>query len=178
VDLIVEENVDRAAPLGVGDVKVGGNYAASLRAGMSAKKNGFADAVYLDAKEKKYVDECGPANFFGITKQNQYVTPDSESILPSITNKSLITLAEEMGLKPQRRHVPIEEIFEFTETGCCGTAAVITPIGSITWRDRKMVYSQDGQPGKYCKELYDKLTAIQVGDAPDPYGWVRRVPES
>jgi len=177
VNMIVEEEVDRAAPLGVGDVKVGGNYAASLRAGMPAREKGFADVVYLDAKEKKYVDECGPANFFGITKQGQYVTPESASILPSITNMSLITLAEEMGLRPQRRPVPIEEIFEFVEAGCCGTAAVITPFASITWRDRKMVYSKDGKPGRRSMELYQKLTAIQVGDAPDPYGWVQKVPE-
>ena len=177
VDMIVEEEVDRAAPLGVGDVKVGGNYAASLRAGVSAREKGFADAVYLDAKEKKYVDECGPANFFAITRQGQYVTPQSHSILPSIINKSLVTLAEEMGLKPKRRPVPIEEIFEFTEAGCCGTAAVITPFASITWRDRKMVYSKDGQPGRWCTALYERLTAIQLGDEPDPYGWVRRVPE-
>jgi len=177
VDLIVEETVDRAAPLGVGDVKVGGNYAASLRAGMPAKQKGYADVVYLDAKEKKYIDESGPANFFAITREDRYVTPESPSILPSITNKSLITLAEQMGLRPQRRPVAIEEIFEFTEAGCCGTAAVITPVGSITWGDRKAVYSRDGQPGKHCVELYEQLTAIQVGDAPDTYGWVRKVPE-
>jgi branched-chain amino acid aminotransferase len=176
VDLIVEEEVDRAAPLGVGDVKVGGNYAAGLRATMGAKAKGFTEVLYLDAKEKKYIDESGPANFFGITKDGRYVTPDSESILPSITNKSVITLAEEMGLKAERRHVDVEEIFDFTEAGCCGTAAVITPVGSITYRDRKAVYSKDGKPGKRCVELYEKLTAIQVGDEPDEHGWVTVVP--
>ncbi len=174
--MIVEEKVDRAAPLGVGDVKAGGNYAASLRAGMAAKAAGYADVIYLDAKEKKYIDESGPANFFAITKADRYVTPDSPAILRSITNMSLITLAEEMGLEPRQRQIPVEEIFEFVEAGCCGTAAVITPIGSITYRDRKVVYSQDGQPGRRCTELYHKLTAIQYGDAPDPYGWVHRVP--
>ena len=178
MDMFIEESVDRAAPLGVGDVKVGGNYAASLRAGVAAKKVGFTDVVYLDAKEKKYIDECGPANVFGITKDGQYVTPESPSILPSITNKSLITLAEEMGLRPQRRQVPVEEIFEFAEAGCCGTATVITPIRSITWRDRKMVYCPDDKPGKRCVQLYNKLTAIQLGDEPDTYGWVRKVPEA
>ena len=177
VDLIVEEEVDRAAPLGVGDVKVGGNYAASLRAGVKARKNGYADVVYLDAKEKRFVDESGPANFFAITQDGQYVTPLSHSILPSITNMSLITLAEEMGLRPQRRAIDIEEIFDFAEVGCCGTAAVITPVGSITYRDRKKVFCADGKPGKYCVELYKRLTSIQVGDAEDPYGWVRRVPD-
>ena len=177
VDLIVEEEVDRTAPLGVGDVKVGGNYAASLRAGVAARKKGFADVVYLDAKEKKYIDESGPANFFAITRDDQYVTPDSPAILPSITNMSLIALAEEMGLRPQRRAIEITEIFDFKEAGCCGTAAVITPVGSITYRDRKKVYCADGKPGKHCVALYDRLTAIQAGDAPDPYGWVRCVPE-
>lgn len=177
VDLIVEEEVDRAAPLGVGDVKVGGNYAASLRAGMRAKANGYADVVYLDAKEKKYIDESGPANFFAITQDGQYVTPQSDSILPSITNKSLITLAEEMGLRPQRRPVAIEEIFSFKEVGCCGTAAVITPVRSIRYRDREMVYCPDGEPGPHCTALYNKLRAIQLGDAPDPHGWVRGVPD-
>ncbi|MFH0982459.1 MAG: branched-chain amino acid aminotransferase [Planctomycetota bacterium] len=176
VDMLIEEEVDRAAPLGVGDVKVGGNYAASLRAGVAAKKKGYADVIYLDAKEKRYLDESGPANFFAI-KNGQYITPASHTILPSITNMSLVTLAEEMGLRPQRRPVLVDEIFDFTEAGCCGTAAVITPIGSLTWRDRKAVYSKDGKPGKHCLELYQRLMAIQVGDAPDPYGWVHLVPE-
>jgi len=178
VNLIVEETVDRAAPLGVGDVKVGGNYAASLRASVAAREKGFTEVLYLDAKEKRYIDESGPANFYGITKDGQYVTPDSESILPSITNKSIVTLAEEMGLRPQRRPVDIEEIFAFTEAGCCGTAAVITPVGSITFRDRKVVYAKDGKPGPHSVELYERLTAIQVGDAEDVYGWVHLVPEA
>jgi branched-chain amino acid aminotransferase len=177
VDLIVEEEVDRAAPLGVGDVKVGGNYAAGLRASARAKSTGYAEALYLDAKEKRYIDESGPANFFAMTQDGQYVTPESPTILPSITNMSLITLAEELGLRPKRRPIEIEEIFSFTEAGCCGTAAVITPVGSITFRDRKMVYAKDGKPGPHSTRLYNKLTAIQVGDEPDNYGWVRRVPD-
>jgi branched-chain amino acid aminotransferase len=177
VDMIIEEEVDRAAPLGVGDVKVGGNYAASLRAGVAARQKGYADCIYLDAKEKKYLDESGPANFFAITKQGQYLTPDSHTILPSITNMSLVTLAEEMGLRPQRRPIPVEEIFAFAEAGCCGTAAVITPIGSLTYRDRKAVYCKEAQVGPHCTALYRRLTSIQVGDTPDPYGWVRVIPE-
>lgn len=176
VDLVVEEEVDRAAPLGVGDVKVGGNYAAGLRATIGAKKRGFTEVLYLDAKEKRYIDESGPANFYGITRKGRYVTPDSESILPSITNKSIITLAEEIGLRPERRPVDVEEIFGFQEAGCCGTAAVITPVGSITYRDRKVVYAKDGQPGRYSVELYQRLKAIQLGDMPDKHGWVRRIP--
>lgn len=177
VNLIVEEEVDRAAPLGVGDVKVGGNYAAGLRATMRARQKGFTEVLYLDAKHKRYVDESGPANFYGITQDDQYVTPESESILPSITNRSVITLAEEMGLRPQWRPIEVEELFELKEAGCCGTAAVITPVGSITYRGRKIVYSKDGKAGRYSTELYEKLTAIQVGDAPDHFEWVRRIPE-
>ncbi|MCP4677581.1 MAG: branched-chain amino acid aminotransferase [Deltaproteobacteria bacterium] len=177
VNLIVEEEYDRAAPNGVGDVKVGGNYAAGLRASTRAKKKGFTEVLYLDAKEKRYIDESGPANFFGITKEGRYITPHSDSILPSITNMSLVTLAEEMGLNPERRPVDIEEIFSFKDAGCCGTAAVITPIGSITYGDRKVVFSEDGEPGETCTALYNKLTAIQLGDEPDTRGWVRIIPE-
>jgi len=175
VDLIVEEEVDRAAPLGVGDVKVGGNYAAGIRASIAAKHKGFTEVLYLDAKEKKYIDESGPANFYGITKDGQYVTPASESILPSITNKSLLTLAEELGLRPVKRPIAVTELDDFTEAGCCGTAAVITPVGSITYRDRKIVYSTDGRPGRWSTELYQKLRAIQLGDLPDKYGWLRTI---
>lgn len=176
VDLIVEEEYDRAAPNGVGDVKVGGNYAAGLRASIRAKKKGYTEVLYLDAKEKRYLDESGPANFFGITADNRYITPQSDSILPSITNMSLFTLAGEMGLDPERRPIDIEEIFTLKEAGCCGTAAVITPVGSITFRDRKAVYASNGVAGETCTALYNRLTGIQTGDAPDPFGWVRVIP--
>ena len=176
VNLIVEDEYDRAAPNGVGDIKVGGNYAAGLRASLRAKERGYTEVLYLDAKEKKYIDESGPANFFAITKDNRYVTPSSHSILPSVTNMSLFTLAEEMGMSPERRPVKAEEIFDFTEAGCCGTAAVITPVGSITWGDRKVTYSRDGNAGPRCTELYKRLTAIQLGDEEDTHGWVRIIP--
>jgi len=177
VDLLITEEVDRAAPLGVGDVKVGGNYAASLRAGVPAQQKGYAAVLYLDAKEKAYLEEAGPANFFAITKDDQYITPKSPTILHSITNMSLITLGEEMGLRPLRRPIPVQEIFEFKEAGCCGTAAVITPAASITYRDRKAVYSTDGSAGRWSTELYQTLKAIQRGETPDRYGWLRIVPE-
>ncbi|MBN2340028.1 MAG: branched-chain amino acid aminotransferase [Deltaproteobacteria bacterium] len=176
VDLVVEESFDRAAPNGVGDVKVGGNYAAGLRGSFKAKAQGYTEALYLDAREKKYLDESGPANFFGITKDKQYVTPQSNSVLPSITNMSLIQLADDMGLNPVRRAVPVEEIFEFIDAGCCGTAAVITPVSSIAYRDRKAVYSTDGQPGEYCTRLYNQLVNIQLGIEPDKHGWIRKIP--
>ncbi|MEW6070984.1 MAG: branched-chain amino acid aminotransferase [Planctomycetota bacterium] len=176
VDLIVETKVDRAAPLGVGDVKVAGNYAAGMRATKKAKDAGFADVLYLDAREKKYIDESGPANFFGITRDDRYVTPDSESILPSIINMSLRQLAKDMGMKVEQRHVHVEEIFDFVEAGCCGTAAVITPVRRIVFGNREVVYSKDGKPGRRCQQLYETLRAIQDGDRPDPYGWMRDVP--
>ena len=172
VRLVVEENVDRAAPQGVGDAKVGGNYAAGLRASMAAKACGYTEVLYLDPREKRYIDESGPANFFAITKEGQYITPESPSILPSITNDSLITLGESLGLNPQRRRIAIEEIFDFAEAGCCGTAAVLTPIGAITYRDRTVEYCPDNTPGPICTKLYQRLTAIQWGEAPDEYGWL------
>ncbi len=176
VKLIVEDEYDRAAPNGVGDVKVGGNYAAGLRASLRAKERGFTEVLYLDAKEKLYLDESGPANFFGITTDGQYVTPASHSILPSITNASLITLADEMGLSPERRPIHVEEIFEFVDAGCCGTAAVITPVGSITFGDRKVEYVTGDVPGEYCTKLYDQLTGIQLGLIEDRHAWIRKVP--
>jgi len=164
---------DRAAPHGTGNIKVGGNYAASLVAGNIAHGQGYSSVLYLDAKEKKYIDECGPANFFGI-KNNTYVTPLSPSILPSITNKSLIQLAEEIGMKVERRPIPIEELATFEEAGMCGTAAVISPIQRVDDVDKKQsyVFSKDGKAGPISEKLYNKLRAIQYGDEEDRYGWV------
>lgn len=164
---------DRAAPYGTGRYKVGGNYAASLRAGEEAHSKGYSAVLYLDACEKKFVDECGPANFFGI-KENRYITPQSESILPSITNKSLMKLAESLGMQVEQRPVPVEELATFEEAGMCGTAAVISPIARIDDLDEHLTYeySKDGKPGKVCEALYNKLRAIQYGDEPDTFGWV------
>ena len=124
---VIIRDYDRSAPLGTGKYKVGGNYAASLFANNLAHEKGYACEFYLDAKEKKYMDECGAANFFGI-KNNTYVTPKSTSILPSITNKSLMQVAEDLGMKVERRPIPEEELETFEEAGACGTAAVISPI--------------------------------------------------
>jgi branched-chain amino acid aminotransferase len=168
----IMRDYDRAAPKGTGTVKVGGNYAASLIAGQKAQDNGYAASLYLDPKEKKYIDECGPANFFGI-KNNTYITPASGSILPSITNKSLQQLAEKMGLKVERRPVPVEELATFEEAAECGTAAVITPISQIDDLDegKSYVYSTDNTVGPVCTKLYNTLRSIQYGDVPDEYGW-------
>ncbi|MDR2627537.1 MAG: branched-chain amino acid aminotransferase [Dysgonamonadaceae bacterium] len=167
---------DRAAPYGTGTYKIGGNYAASLVPGELAHKRGYSAVLYLDAKEKKYVDECGPANFFGI-KNNTYITPESSSILPSITNKSLIQLAESIGLTVERRRIPLEELSTFEEAGMCGTAAVISPIQRVDDVDTQQsyIFSKDGKPGPICQKLYNKLRAIQYGDEADVYGWVTEV---
>ncbi|MBA7514776.1 Branched-chain-amino-acid aminotransferase [subsurface metagenome] len=172
VDMVICRDLDRAAPLGTGHIKVGGNYAASLMAIEKAHQAGYANVVFLDAKEKKYIDECGPANFFGI-KDNTYITPESPSILPSITNKSLSRLAEDMGMKTEIRKIPIEELNTFEEVGACGTAAVITPIKNIVdiQKGKIFEYCKDGKPGPISLKLYQKLQAIQNGDEPDIYGW-------
>lgn len=170
---VIFRQFDRSAPLGTGIYKVGGNYAASLRANKMAHDLGYTSEFYLDAKEKKYIDECGAANFFGI-KDNTYITPLSTSILPSITNKSLMQLAEDMGMKVERRPVPEEELSTFEEAGACGTAAVISPIQRIddVENNKSYVFSKDGKPGPVCTKLYNKLRAIQYGDEPDAHGWV------
>ncbi len=174
IPVMICREFDRAAPLGTGHVKVGGNYAASLQSIKKAQEAGYSTVVYLDAKEKKYIDECGPANFFGI-KNNTYVTPDSRSILPSITNKSLMQIAKDMGMKVERRPVPVEELEEFEEVGECGTAAVITPISIIAdpEKGKEYVYCKDGKPGPICSKLYQRLTSIQFGESEDPYQWTR-----
>ena len=170
---VIIREYDRSAPLGTGKYKVGGNYAASLRANKLAHDKGYSCEFYLDAKEKKYIDECGAANFIGI-KDNTYVTPLSTSILPSITNNSLQQIAKDMGLKIEVRPVPEEELSTFEEAGACGTAAVISPIERIDDLEmgKSYVISKDGKPGPVCTKLYQHLRAIQYGDIADPYGWV------
>ncbi len=170
---VIIREYDRSAPLGTGIYKVGGNYAASLKANKIAHDKGYSCEFYLDAKEKKYMDECGAANFFGI-KDNTYVTPKSTSILPSITNKSLMQLAEDMGMKVERRQIPEEELATFEEAGACGTAAVISPISKIDDLEEQKSYviSKDGKPGPISTALYNKLRGIQYGDEPDVHGWI------
>ena len=170
VSMMITREFDRAAPLGTGQFKVGGNYAASLKSMKKAHDAGYANILFLDSKEKKYLDECGPANFFGI-KNNTYITPKSRSILPSITNKSLMTLAEDLGYKTERRPIKPEELATFEETGACGTAAVISPIGKIRDNDNDIEYTYDA-PGKISTQLYKCLQAIQNGDAEDKFDWV------
>ena len=172
-DCVIFRHFDRAAPLGTGRFKVGGNYAAGMKASCMAHEQGYACEIYLDAKEKKFIDECGAANFIGI-KENRYITPLSSSILPSITNNSLMRIAADMGMTVEQRAVPEEEISTFEEAGACGTAAVISPIGRIDDVEKGVSYTiaKDGKPGPVLTKLYERLRAIQYGDVADPYGWV------
>ena len=169
-DLVIYREYDRAAPYGTGKIKVGGNYAGSLVAGHRAHDEGFSAVLYLDAREKKYIDECGPANFFGI-KGNSYITPKSDSILPSITNMSLRQLAIDLGMRVEERKIAVEELSEFDEVGACGTAAVISPIKRVFDADRNIEYLYGNEPGKISVQLYEKLRGIQYGIEPDPYHW-------
>lgn len=168
----IAKDYDRAAPLGTGHVKVGGNYAASLRAGERAHHEGFSASIFADAKTKTYIDEAGPANFFGI-KDGKYVTPDSGSILPSITNMSLRQIAEDLGLVVERRHVRLDEIGTFEEAGACGTAAVISPIHMIQDREtgEEYVIAKDGKPGPWSIKMREILMGIQYGELEDKHNW-------
>ena len=171
-NICIMREYDRVAPKGTGRWKVGGNYAASLQAGMKAHELGYSAVLYLDPKEKKYLDECGPANFFAI-KDGKYITPASDSILPSITNKSLMTLARDMGMEVEQRHILLEELADVTEAAACGTAAVASPVAEIDDLDtgHKYVILPDRKPGPVVTALYDRLRAIQLGEYPDEHGW-------
>ena len=177
VNFMICEDYDRAAPAGTGSYKVGGNYAASLEPNSKAKAKGFADMIYLDAQTHTCIDEVGAANFFGITADNKFVTPSSPSILPSITKFSLIHIAENMlGMEVEQRAVEVAKIDQFVEAGACGTAAVISPIGSISYKGEMITFHEDGSTvGPVIKKLYDTLTGIQVGDVEAPEGWIYHV---
>lgn len=171
-DICIMRDYDRVAPRGTGRFKIGGNYAASLVAGEHAHELGCSAVLYLDPKEKKYLDECGPANFFAII-DGKYVTPKSDSILPSITNRALMTLARDLGIEVEERHIAVEELENATEAGACGTAAVISPVGHIRDIDTGKVYqiAKDGKPGPISTKLYNALNAIRLGEAPDKFNW-------
>lgn len=170
IKVALDREQDRAAPRGTGDVKVGGNYAASIYSGHHAHELGYSNVLYLDAKEHKYIEECGAANFFGI-KNNTYVTPKSPSILPSITNMSLHQLAADFGMKVEEREVPVEELTTFEECGACGTAAVISPIGTIFDMQTGVRYDYGQEVGAQSMRLYAGLQDIQYGRAEDTHGW-------
>lgn len=171
-NICIMREFDRVAPRGTGRWKVGGNYAASLEAGERAHELGYSSVLYLDPKEKKYLDECGPANFFAI-KNGKYITPASDSILPSITNKSLQQIAKDMGMEVENRHITVDELNDIQEAAACGTAAVASPVAEIDDLDTgdKYVVSKDGNAGPVVTELYTRLRGIQYGELPDIHNW-------
>ncbi|MGT2932790.1 branched-chain amino acid aminotransferase [Streptococcus catagoni] len=173
---IVAEDFDRAAPYGTGAAKVGGNYAGSLLPGKQAKGNGFSDVIYLDPATHTKIEEVGAANFFGITADNQFITPLSPSILPSITKYSLLELAKDrLGMEVIEGDVPVDQLNKFTEAGACGTAAVISPIGAIQYKHEYHVFYSETEVGPVTKRLYEELVGIQFGDIEAPEGWIVKV---
>lgn len=168
---------DRAAPHGTGHIKAGLNYAMSLYQIVDAHEKGFDENMYLDAATRTYVEETGGANFLFVTKDNKIVTPKSSSILPSITRRSLMIVAEKyLGLEVEHRPVAFEEIKDFAECGLCGTAAVISPVGKINDHGKEICFpSGMDDMGPVTKKLYDTLTGIQMGRIEAPDGWIYKI---
>lgn len=168
---------DRAAPCGTGNIKAGLNYAMSLHAIVTAHADGFDENMYLDPKTRTKVEETGGANFIFITKDNKLVTPKSDSILPSITRRSLVYVAEHyLGMTVEHREVYFDEVKDFAEAGLCGTAAVISPIGKIVDHGKEiLIPSGMEEMGPVTKKLYDTLTGIQMGRIEAPEGWIKRI---
>lgn len=165
---------DRAAPNGTGHIKAGLNYAMSLHAIVDAHKQGFDENMYLDSATRTKVEETGGANFLFITKDNKVVTPKSNSILPSITRRSLMVVAKEyLGLEVEEREVYVDELKDFAECGLCGTAAVISPVGKIVDHGKEICMPAGmAEMGPTTKKLYDTLTGIQMGRIEAPKGWI------
>jgi branched-chain amino acid aminotransferase len=173
VDSVIFDDYDRAAPNGMGHIKAGGNYAAGLYPGMLAKKMNCQVVLYLNAREKTFIEEFGTSNFIGITKGGAYLTPDSKSILPSVTNKSLEIIASDMGIKVERRPIRLEELSDFAEVGACGTAVIITPIKSIRYNNKIWEYPHCNNG--VLRKLYDALQGIQFGVSPDKFNWLMEI---
>ncbi len=168
---------DRAAPHGTGHIKAGLNYAMSLYPIVTAHEEGYDENMYLDAGTRTYVEETGGANFLFVTKDQTVVTPQSDSILPSITRRSLMIVAEKyLGLKVEQRKVALKEVQEFEECGLCGTAAVISPVGKIVDHGREICLPSGMEKmGPVTQKLYDTLTGIQMGQIEAPDGWIREI---
>ena len=168
---------DRAAPHGTGHIKAGLNYAMSLHAIVTAHQEGYDENMYLDAATRTKVEETGGANFIFVTKDGTVVTPKSNSILPSITRRSLMVVAEKyLGLKVEHREVYFDEVKDFAECGLCGTAAVISPVGKIVDHGKEICFpSGMEEMGPYTKKLRETLTGIQMGEIEGPEGWVHKI---
>lgn len=168
---------DRAAPNGTGHIKAGLNYAMSLHAIVTAHQEGFDENMYLDAATRTKVEETGGANFLFITKDNKVVTPKSCSILPSITRRSLMYVAEHyLGLEVEEREVYFDEVKDFAECGLCGTAAVISPVGKINDHGKEICFASGmDEMGPVTRKLYETLTGIQMGTLEAPEGWIKEI---
>jgi len=175
--VIKVSDFDRAAPHGTGDIKAGLNYAMSLHAIVTAHKEGFAENMYLDSATRTKVEETGGANFLFVTKDGKVVTPKSNSILPSITRRSLVYVAQKyLGLEAEEREITLEEVADMAECGLCGTAAVISPVGKINDHGKEICFpSGMEEMGPVTKKLYDTLTGIQMGRIEAPEGWVHEI---
>lgn len=168
---------DRAAPHGTGHVKAGLNYAMSLHAYVEAHAQGYDENLFPDSATRRYVEETGGANFVFVTKEGELVIPKSTSILPSITRRSLIQVAEDvLGLKVTERPVEIAELPNFVEAGLCGTAAVVSPVGKIVNHGKEICFASGMEKmGPVLQKLYDQLTGMQMGTIEAPEGWIRRI---
>ena len=174
VDAMISRDYDRAAPHGTGHIKAAGNYAASLISSKQAKERGCAVALFLDPATHTFIDEFGTSNFLAITKDGKYVTSESDSILASITNNSLMTLAADLGMPVERRKIRASELADFAEVAACGTAVVLTPVGRIFNGDEVIDYHFT-EIGPQLKKLYDEMTGVQVGERPDRHGWLTEI---
>lgn len=170
INAIVNRNQDRSAPLGTGDVKVGGNYASSMLSYEEAHKMDYSAVLYTESIEHRYIEECGAANFIAI-KEDRYITPKSPSILPSITNDSLMQIAKDKGFIIEQRPVDVAELPTFSECGACGTGAIITPLGKVFDPEANQTHCFGEEAGPVLLELYKTLQDIQYGRVPDIHGW-------
>jgi branched-chain amino acid aminotransferase len=175
---VIPRDYDRAAPQGSGSYKIGANYACSFKPYKIAHSQGYTEILYLNSATKEYIDEFGSSNFFAI-KGNKYITPLSDSVLPSITNKSLQQVAQDFGMTVEKRKIRVEELADFEEAAACGTAVVITPMSHID--DKPHIagseithtyrFFPDGTVGPVCTKFYKRITGIQFGELPDTHGW-------
>ncbi len=176
VKAYIQEDFDRAAPKGVGNVKVAGNYAAGMRGDFDGKDRGYPICLYLDSASHTYIDEFGTSNFLGITKDNKYVTPASNSILPSITNKSLqVIAAEDFKMKVERRQIHVTELSDFAEIGACGTAAVITPVYSVVHGSKTYTFGNENKAGDILTRFFKEIQGVQYGEIEDRHNWMMKV---
>ncbi|MBR1869643.1 MAG: branched-chain amino acid aminotransferase [Bacteroidales bacterium] len=179
---VIPGDFDRAAPKGTGSFKLSANYAGTFLPYKIAHEQGYAELLFLNSATREYIDEFGSSNFFGI-KGDTYVTPLSDSVLPSITNMTLQEVAADFGMKVEKRPVPLEELTEFQEVAGCGTAVVITPVTRIDCKPelrgteitRSFRYEPVEQVGPVCTKLYKRITGIQFGELEDTHGWCRRI---